>query len=351
MGKVVSLNLFTDREDGVFKGKHLSVINRSKEGYNGLLSLFGGKGLFPSSIMRLPHGGAMRAVDEEKDEIVAGRTYTRQRDAETKRRLPGIPRDLMCAYHVSGSGCSSGALSSFPQAVGRSVVLFYSEPGDTVFDPFAGHNSRMELCVKAGRRYVGCDLSNEFMDFNEKRACKLKEMHPTAQIELHRGCSTKVPVPSLSADFTITSPPYWDIEYYGDEPQQLGKAKTYCDFLDLLLKVIKENYRVLRSGAYAAWFVNDFRRNGKMHFYHADVLRLARKAGFLTHDIMIVDFGRGIRDCFANQTFEIKILPKRHEYGLIFRKPEEIEGKSPKHGGNGNARTVKKKRGSNRDRR
>ena len=55
--------------------------------------------------------------------------------------------------------------------------------------------------------------------------------------------------------------------------------------------------------------------------YHADVIDLARKAGFETHDIIIVDFGPGIRDVFINQAITQRIIPKRHEYGLVFRKP------------------------------
>ena len=45
--------------------------------------------------------------------------------------------------------------------------------------------------------------------------------------------------------------------------------------------------------------------------------------GFTTHDILIVDFGPGIRDIFINQAIQQRILPKRHEYGLIFKKPEK----------------------------
>ena len=39
------------------------------------------------------------------------------------------------------------------------------------------------------------------------------------------------------------------------------------------------------------------------------------------HDIMVVDFGNTMRAAFANQIIETRILPKRHEYGLVFRKP------------------------------
>lgn len=203
------------------------------------------------------------------------------------------------------------------------MVLFYSNLGDTVFDPFAGHNSRMDLCVQAGRNYIGCDLSTLFMDFNQERAAELRKDFPKAQIELHHCDSRSIDVRSNRADFTITSPPYWDIEFYGDESGQLGKRKTYKSFLTGLRKVLSENFRILKPGSYAVWFVNDFRRKGKMYFYHADLLRLGERVGFLAHDILIVDFGRGFGDVFVNRMMVRKIIPKRHEYGIVFRKPEK----------------------------
>lgn len=237
------------------------------------------------------------------------------RQAVRNRHLLGAK-----ALEISGKGCGAGALSTFPQNIGKSILLFYSKPGDLVFDPFAGHNSRMDLCVTNGRNYIGCDLSTDFMVHNKTRAEQLREDFPDASITLHHCDSRNVPVEDEVGDFTITSPPYWDIEFYGDEPEQLGKSGTYKEFIEGLAEVMRQNFRVLKPGAFAVWFVNDFRKKGKFHLYHVDVIKIARKAGFIAHDLMISDLGRSIRDCFTNQAVQTKILPKRHEYGLVFRK-------------------------------
>lgn len=103
----------------------------------------------------------------------------------------------------------------------------------------------------------------------------------------------------------------------------MGKAPTYEKFLQGLGEVMRENYRVLRPSAFCVWFINDFRRKGTFHLYHADVATLGQAAGFALWDIMVVDLGPGIRDCFINQVIKTRILPKRHEYGVVFRKPEK----------------------------
>jgi SAM-dependent methyltransferase len=313
---------FINLGDGVFKGKGLDALNNSQDGYSQLLSYFGGFENMPSSIMKIKKVPVSESLDEPTKKRSYDATSKWGIGSENHNNLKS-DRLKKSAFRVSGMGCKSGALSTFPQNVGRTILLLYSNPGDMVFDPFAGHNSRMDLCISNGRHYIGCDLSTDFMRFNRKRAEKLQEDYQDARITLHHCDSRKVPVESGSGDFTITSPPYWDIEFYGDEPEQLGKSETYKGFLGGLKRVMRENFRVLKPGAFAAWFVNDFRKKGQFYLYHMDVIRLARKVGFIAHDLLVVDLGRSIRDCFANQTMKTRILPKRHEYGLIFLKPKE----------------------------
>jgi len=52
-----------------------------------------------------------------------------------------------------------------------------------------------------------------------------------------------------------------------------------------------------------------------------DTYMMLQNVGFQPWDIMIVDLGRAFRESFIRQIVEQKILPKRHEYGIIVRKP------------------------------
>ena len=316
------MNKLFDFSDGVFVGKGIDALKNSRSQRNALIAMFGGVENLPSSVMRVRRP----RPDKNVDKLVAeSRGYNKTSRGHSKVHDSKLPKIVREAWTSSGKGCEAGALSTFPQAIGRSMVLLYTNPGDAVFDPFAGHNSRMDLCAKAGRHYIGCDISTEFMAFNVKRADKLRQLYPKAKIDLYRCDSKDIPVKEERADFSITSPPYYDIEYYGDEPGQLGKAKTYKDFLNGMQQVINETFRVLKPGAFSVWFVNDFRRKGVFHLYHVDIIRLAKRAGFTVHDLLIVDLGNSIRDCFTNQIITTRIIPKRHEYGLVFRRRKHEE--------------------------
>jgi hypothetical protein len=278
--------------------------------------LFGG--VLPDSILK--HDKS----DVADDTSVESRSYGEQGHDEGFAAGSQLER----AFETSKRGARFGALSRFPQNVGRILLNVYTDEGDTVFDPFAGHNSRMELCWRARRNYIGCDISRTFMEANrETRERLLTEARDdmfsdqfTASITLHECDSRQPPVAHNVADFTITSPPYWSIEDYGDELGQLGK-NTYPEFIRQLAVVALENQKRLKSGAFCVWCVNDFRFDGKFYSYHMDTARCLRDAGLKQHDIAIIDLGVPIRAAFASHLRTTKILPKRHEYALVFKKP------------------------------
>lgn len=223
----------------------------------------------------------------------------------------------------------TSCLSIFPQKIGRLLVRFYSKERDVVYDPFAGHCSRMQLTHTCNRHYIGVDISSDFMKANREIRKRLKKneegnllQSKPCRIKLIEGSSAKVDLPSKSADFTITSPPYWNVEWYGDEPEQLGKTKTYQDFLDKIYLHIKENYRILKKGSYCVWCVNDFVKKGVYYCYHADLINLFEKAGFTTHAVYIIDLKTSLGVAFVQTVLKTMRFPKQHEYALVFRKKE-----------------------------
>ncbi len=295
-------------------GKNLDDLEISRQKRIEIIREFG---CIPESIMK--HNKNTKSVDS----MAENRSYYTQ-----SNNGGYIKKSLANIFDVSGQSVRSGALSRFTQNVGKILIKLYSKEKNIVLDPFAGHNSRMELCFQLNRTYWGQDISEQFMKANfEVRENLIKEVKNSLlpnryipNIELKTGDSRKLLFPDSSADFTITSPPYWNLEYYGDETGQLGLSKTYQEFLNNIQLVMKENHRCLKVGSFCVWFVNDFRKNGEFYNYHGHTIQLMRKAGFSQFDIMIVDLGTSIRAAFASQIVETKILPKRHEYALIFRK-------------------------------
>jgi len=257
-------------------------------------------------------GGYVHHYNKNKRIMIEGKDFT-----------PGMEKSGMVTQG------RKNYLSAFPQNIGRTLIDFLCPKNGIVYDPFCGHNSRMGLCFKLNRNYIGVDVCHEFMEDNRKikrilyrdRKNSLNVHKHNSWIRLIERSSSDTGLPDESADFSITSPPYYCLEYYGDEPEQLGNAKTYERFIELISQHVKENFRILRPDSFCCWFIADFRKNKKFHPFHIDLYSEFIKAGFEPFNIYIVDLGQTVNQQFVQVILKTKIFPKQHEYILIFIKP------------------------------
>ena len=237
---------------------------------------------------------------------------------------------------TGNSGIKCLGMSKFPQDILQFLVKFLTPekldaPGyfgnylPTVVDPFAGHNSRAEGCWRCGRNYVGWDISQAFNRLNQEILTTLEKENEAslirheAIIDFVVGDSRDINY-SEQFDFSITSPPFYDPEWYGDEPEQLGRQKTYNDFIYLLGKIFENVYKALKQNTYCVVETNDFRRNGEFYTYHVDMINILKRVGFEMHDLIVCDYGSGFYEAFLSDIEANKIVSKNHSYFAIAKK-------------------------------
>ena len=56
-----------------------------------------------------------------------------------------------------------------PVALLERIILASTEPGDTVFDPFAGSSTTGVAAILTGRKFTGCELDEAFVSLSEQR--------------------------------------------------------------------------------------------------------------------------------------------------------------------------------------
>lgn len=56
-----------------------------------------------------------------------------------------------------------------PEALLMRIVLASSDPGETVLDPFVGSGTTVVAAKRVGRRYIGIDISDEYVRHTKKR--------------------------------------------------------------------------------------------------------------------------------------------------------------------------------------
>lgn len=56
-----------------------------------------------------------------------------------------------------------------PEMLSGRPILFSTDEGDTVLDPFLGSGTTAISCIKTNRKFIGCELSEEYFNLSKKR--------------------------------------------------------------------------------------------------------------------------------------------------------------------------------------
>lgn len=141
-------------------------------------------------------------------------------------------------------------------------------------------------------------------------------------------------LPDQSVHLVVTSPPYWNLKRYNDNPDQLGHIQDYEAFLSELEKVWRHVYRVLVPGGRLVCVVGDVcvaRRNFGRHLVfplHADICVICRHIGFdnlnpiIWHKIANASYEVTNGSKFLGKPYEPNAIIKNDmEFILMQRKP------------------------------
>jgi DNA modification methylase len=134
-------------------------------------------------------------------------------------------------------------------------------------------------------------------------------------------------VDDKSVHLVVTSPPYWNLKRYNENPDQLGHVQDYETFLGELEKVWRHVFRILVPGGRLVCVVGDVcvaRRNFGRHLVfplHADICVICRRLGFDNLNLIVWHK-------IANASYEVsngsKFLGKPYEPNAIIKNDMEF---------------------------
>ena len=270
-----------------------------------------------------------------------------------ERSLDVLIEDTLAqgSYIRNNYNIRDGALAQTPAIMIERFLKFYTNPGDVVLNPMMERCGHLLIANKLKRHAVGQDICSRFYNHDvekvKSRILSAETLDPENNkilledanhfhtiyngmtFNLNKGDSRKLDLPDESVDHITTSPPYWDLGIYGDEPEQVGSGKgtgngktpTYEEFLTGLGEVYKECFRVLKKDKFFCIQVNDFRKNGKFYNYHNSIIELLESIGFTYWDVCIYNIStHPLAAVFTSQLQDRMMHAKCHEYNLVFKK-------------------------------
>lgn len=216
----------------------------------------------------------------------------------------------------------------------QKLVKLFTKKGMIVLDPFMGSGTTLIASSLEGRKSIGIDLVKKYCKLSEKRLKKIK----TNGYKIIYGDSLKeIPKLKTKIDYCITSPPYHNIlrnrgmgirtdgsqrrqgvEYYSEDPDDVGNQKDYASFIKLFGKIMKEVYIKLNKNKYCSIIISDFTVNKKETNAHGNIVSLMQRIGFeFSGAIVLSQNSKPLYPFGYPYAYKIN---HHHQYILNFRK-------------------------------
>lgn len=174
--------------------------------------------------------------------------------------------------------------AKFPEALCEAVIRFFTRPGMTVLDPFAGTGSALVAAVRCGRSALGVEIQPAFVRIAEER---LREIRAPRGVRARVREGDARELTSLwnragrpPVHLVLTSPPYWDMlgksrggsrsahrdratrglpTTYSGDPRDLGNLHGYAEFLSATVRILRGAGWLLEPGRYVVVVAQNLR--------------------------------------------------------------------------------------------
>lgn len=205
---------------------------------------------------------------------------------------------------------------------------WYTAPGATVLDPFAGGSVRGIVAAYCDRSYLGVDLRPEQVAANVEQWDTISGQTPRA------GESRPVWVTGDSRqldellpagdefDMLFSCPPYFDLEVYSDDPDDLSRAGSYDEFLAAYQHILALAAARLRDDRFAVLVVSEIRdKQGRYRGFVPDTIRACQAVGLqLYNEAALVNMLGSLPLRVRRQFGAARKLGRSHQNVLTFVK-------------------------------
>ncbi|MDD3492461.1 MAG: DNA methyltransferase [Candidatus Thermoplasmatota archaeon] len=222
---------------------------------------------------------------------------------------------------------------NWPPQMVRNILLRYSEKGDTVLDQMVGSGTTLIECKLLGRNGIGVDINKNCimltrdrldfryttLDYDSTETTQKTYVGDARNLDL---------IEDESIDLIATHPPYANIIPYSKEkvPGDLSNEYSIDAFIEDMVKVAAECYRVLKPNKYCAILIGDTRREKHHVPISFRVMQAFLELGFILKEDVIKHQWRCKSTPFwLRRSIDYNFLLLMHEHLFVFRKPQSEE--------------------------
>lgn len=192
--------------------------------------------------------------------------------------LPSLLKD---GVEMSGGN----PVSNFHPMRAKMIYEKYCPKGGMIFDFSSGFGGRLlgALSSKNKYTYIGVEPNTEtFNGLNNLGKAIETVTWRKNSFRIIQGVSEEVRLKENTIDFIFSSPPYFNLETYSDEPTQCYNKFPEFDawLIGYVLPTIQNSYDMLKPDRYYAVNIADFSLGSKMVHFVDEWLKYAEQVGF-----------------------------------------------------------------------
>tara|TARA_Y100000768_G_scaffold80227_1_gene57074 strand:- start:18793 stop:19725 length:933 start_codon:yes stop_codon:yes gene_type:complete len=261
-------------------------------------------------------------------DTVQGDWFNRKRKWTTLGIQSELGRDAECVpsrfgnsdeeyFKKYGRKPMSGT-SIFDPVLCEIMYSWFVKEGGSILDPFAGGSVRGIVANYLGYNYTGVELRQEQVDANMQQGIDILNLESPEWI---CGDSNQVlDKMDRQFDFVFSCPPYYDLEVYCDDPNDLSNM-SYNEFNEVYESIIYKSCKLLRNNSFACFVVGNCRdKNGYLMDLVGNTIRAFEKSGLRFYNDIVLKNAYGTAMLRASNTMTYKKVVKVHQNVLVFCK-------------------------------
>lgn len=214
------------------------------------------------------------------------------------------------------NGVNGGKVSVFNPHLAQMIISAYCPLSANIIDQFGGGGTRGFIATSMGHKYTGIEIREE-----EVSRIKEKMNDWNLDFNLILGDAVEYKLQDETYNFSFTCPPYFDLELYSEIENDLSNSKSYANFLELLKKVLTNNFNSLKKGSFSVWVVGNFRNSkGELEHLNGDLIKTAKDVGFKLWDEIIWQGASNVAMTRCGKFEKNRKCVRMHEYVIILKK-------------------------------
>ena len=178
----------------------------------------------------------------------------RAKEAELGREL--TTEEFLAEHYAASDAPTASGTSIFDPVLCEIAYRWFCPPGGMVLDPFAGGSVRGIVASRLGRGYFGVELRAEQVAANEAQLEMAGDPAPRWACGDSRDLGDIAS--GIEADLIFSCPPYWNLEQYSDDPDDLSAMGKEA-FFEAYARIIAAAVARLREDRFAVWVIGDVR--------------------------------------------------------------------------------------------